>query len=358
MQSGSPWRVLVVDDEEGVHGITRMIFRGYQFEQRPVELISAMSGAEARTKLQQYPDICLALLDVVMESDDEGLRLVDHIRDTLGNRDMRLILRTGHPGFAPETDVIVRYDINDYLSKAELSASRLLTSVLVALRSYRDIISARQQPHATPTAAAGRATEALVTPLLEDSQRALQRLQQLDLSPMARDLVAQIHCNELRLQALHLPLPNPSLGEPQRQSCAARPLIHRLIESWLPLSRQQQRLLDQRVAADLPDRLRLPLAATYHLWSALLAHALLGNACSDLLLALSYDPHSGQLCLEINATGSPSVGLDPAYRAYWQQQGRQRCDQHCRALGGTLTLLADSAEQLLIRATVAAQPLP
>ncbi|MFC6672615.1 response regulator [Marinobacterium aestuariivivens] len=149
-----PWRVLVVDDEEGIHGITRMIFRGYTFEDRPVELISALSGQQARELLHKHEDLALVLLDVVMESDDEGLRLVDYIRDQLGNRRVRIILRTGHPGYAPETDVIVRYDINDYLSKAELSASRLLTSVVVALRAYRDLVNAgplrKRQPTGKP----------------------------------------------------------------------------------------------------------------------------------------------------------------------------------------------------------------
>jgi CheY-like chemotaxis protein len=88
-----PWRILVVDDEEGIHGITRMIFRDYAFEGRLVELISALSGRQARELLRQHEDIALILLDVVMESDDEGLRLVDYIRDELGNRQIRIILR-------------------------------------------------------------------------------------------------------------------------------------------------------------------------------------------------------------------------------------------------------------------------
>ena len=351
MDSRSPWRILVVDDEEGVHGITRMIFRGYEFERRPVELISALSGAEARAKLAQHPDICLALLDVVMESDDEGLRLVDHIRDTLGNPDMRLILRTGHPGFAPETDVIVRYDINDYLSKAELSASRLLTSVLVALRSYRDIVNARRQP-VTAGAPEPALSAALLRPLLADNQRALQRLQTLELTPMARDLVAQLGCNAEMLQALYLPHYQPLLSA---QRCTPRALLEQLLQSWLPLCRQQQRLLDLRGDGPLPE-LSLAAAATRTLWSALLAHGLLGCAASDLLLGLSYDPDRSQLTLELGSRGDALQPPDPAYRHFWEQQGRQHCDQLCRTLGGGLSLLADSSEQLLVRASIAATP--
>lgn len=139
MSELQPWKVLVVDDDEGIHSITRMVFRGYAFENRPVLLLNAASAAQATDILNSDPDIAVAILDVVMETDQAGLELVNHIRNNLNNADMRIILRTGHPGFAPEADVIIDYDINDYLSKAELSASRLLTSVVVALRSYRDL---------------------------------------------------------------------------------------------------------------------------------------------------------------------------------------------------------------------------
>ena len=200
----TPWKVLVVDDEEGIHGITRMIFRGYEFEQRPIELISALNGAQAREQLSQHPDIALVLLDVVMETDNAGLLLVDYIRNELGNQDIRVILRTGHPGYAPEAQVIVNYDINDYLSKAELSASRLLTSVVVALRSYRDIKSARQQACEDSTAPSGdfpllhasaRQLDQQLKPLLKQSKR----LQQLDLNPVAKDLCSNLHAEHQRL---------------------------------------------------------------------------------------------------------------------------------------------------------------
>ncbi len=139
MDERQHWKVLVVDDDEGIHSITRMVFRGYTFEDLPIQLLNASSAAQAQEIIAAQPSIAVAILDVVMETDQAGLDLVNHIRNDIQNTDMRIILRTGHPGFAPEADVIIDYDINDYLSKAELSASRLLTSVVVALRSYRDL---------------------------------------------------------------------------------------------------------------------------------------------------------------------------------------------------------------------------
>jgi len=79
------------------------------------------------------------LLDVVMETDDAGLALVDHIRSQLKNETVRIILRTGQPGQAPERRVIVEYDINDYKAKTELTADKLFTSLTASLRGYQQL---------------------------------------------------------------------------------------------------------------------------------------------------------------------------------------------------------------------------
>jgi PAS domain S-box-containing protein len=103
--------------------------------------MSVHSGHEARRLLPKLDDIAIILLDVVMETDDAGLRLVHHIRDEMGWDETRIVLRTGQPGMAPERDVILRYDINDYKAKSELTDSRLFTTVVTALRSYRHLRS-------------------------------------------------------------------------------------------------------------------------------------------------------------------------------------------------------------------------
>ena len=63
----SPWKILIVDDDEEVHVMTRLVLRDLVFENRPVRLFSANSGEQARVLLEQEADICLILLDVVME---------------------------------------------------------------------------------------------------------------------------------------------------------------------------------------------------------------------------------------------------------------------------------------------------
>ncbi len=137
--SKSPWLVLVADDNPDMIAVTRAVLNGCTFENREIEVLDARSAGEARRVLEQHPDIAVILLDVVMETDDAGLRLVSAIRNELRMRELRIILRTGQPGFAPERDVIRQYDINDYRLKSELTAHSLYTSVVAALRSYGEI---------------------------------------------------------------------------------------------------------------------------------------------------------------------------------------------------------------------------
>ncbi|MCW2238810.1 GGDEF domain-containing response regulator [Azospirillum canadense] len=139
-----PWLVLVVDDDEQVHAMTRVLLGDFRFENRPFTMISAFSAAEARAILAERPDVPVMLLDVVMEAQDSGLELVHHIRRDLGNQRIRIILRTGQPGQAPERDVIIAYDINDYKAKSELTSQKLFTSLVGALRAWRDIATIEQ----------------------------------------------------------------------------------------------------------------------------------------------------------------------------------------------------------------------
>lgn len=136
----APWKVLIVDDEPEVHDITRLVLGGFRFEDRPLQFLSAHSGSEALARLREHPDVAVMLLDVVMESERAGLETVRSVREELGNRFVRIVLRTGQPGQAPEHEVIANYDINDYKEKTELTAQKLSTTMYAALRAYRDIM--------------------------------------------------------------------------------------------------------------------------------------------------------------------------------------------------------------------------
>ncbi len=139
VEAAAPWLVLVVDDDPEVHEVTRLVLGSFRFAERPIELISVASAAQAFDALRRHDDIAVVLLDVVMESEQAGLELVRRIREELRNSFVRIVLRTGQPGQAPEHDVIAAYDINDYKEKTELTAQKLATTLYAALRSYRDM---------------------------------------------------------------------------------------------------------------------------------------------------------------------------------------------------------------------------
>ena len=134
-----PWCVLVVDDDPEVHAVTRLALRGFEFQQRPLELLSAYSAAQAQELFRQRDDIALALVDVVMESEHAGLDLVRYLREDCGNRMTRLVLRTGQAGQAPEDQVIREYEVDDYKEKTELTTQKLRTLLYSMLRAYRDL---------------------------------------------------------------------------------------------------------------------------------------------------------------------------------------------------------------------------
>lgn len=130
------WKVLIADDEPEMHKVTVLVLKGYVFEGRTLEFISAYSSDEAKKAVRENPDLAIILLDIIMENDRSGLDLVEYIRKDCENRRSRIILRTGLPEQVPENTVILEYDINDYKSKQELTYQKLFTSITSALRAF------------------------------------------------------------------------------------------------------------------------------------------------------------------------------------------------------------------------------
>lgn len=134
-----PWQILIVDDDDGVHAATKFALRGEKFRGRGFAFHDAYSAEEGLRKVREIEDLALIFLDVVMETDDAGLIFAHTLRDVFGETAVRIVLRTGQPGTAPERRVIVDYDINDYKEKTELTTDKLFVSTVSALRAYDDI---------------------------------------------------------------------------------------------------------------------------------------------------------------------------------------------------------------------------
>ncbi|MET3134174.1 CheY-like chemotaxis protein [Oxalobacteraceae bacterium GrIS 1.11] len=141
----APWRVLIVDDDVDVHVVTKFSLSNTSFLGRRLSFLHAYSGAEALALLRNTPDIAVVLLDVIMESNDAGLQVARRIREELGNKMVRIVLRTGQPGQALEHSIILDYDINDFWCKTDLTTRKLFTTVISSLRTYSSLQKAEQR---------------------------------------------------------------------------------------------------------------------------------------------------------------------------------------------------------------------
>lgn len=134
-----PWRVLIADDDADVHAATTLAFKNRLILGRRLEFFHAYNVPQARKILSTVPCMSVILLDVVMEEADSGLKLVKEIRQQMLLLEVRVILRTGQPGYAPEIESVQELDINDFRTKTELTRNRLLTVLTTAIRSYDQI---------------------------------------------------------------------------------------------------------------------------------------------------------------------------------------------------------------------------
>lgn len=132
------WHILIVDDEQLVHDATELALKHEKIFGRSIVLHHAYSAQEGLDKIRADVEYVAALIDVVMEKKDSGLTLVQAIREE-GHHELRIVLRTGQPGYAPELSVLSTYDINDYRTKTELTKTKLLSVLVTAIRSYQQL---------------------------------------------------------------------------------------------------------------------------------------------------------------------------------------------------------------------------
>jgi response regulator RpfG family c-di-GMP phosphodiesterase len=135
----APWKVLIVDDDDEVHSVTKLALSDARVLGRPLLFRDAHTGRDACRIMREEPDIAVVLMDVVMENEHAGLDAVEVIRKVIGNRHVRIVLRTGQPGQAPEREVVTKFDINDYKEKTELTTRKLFTVIHTCISHYREL---------------------------------------------------------------------------------------------------------------------------------------------------------------------------------------------------------------------------
>ncbi len=133
------WKILVIDDSIEIQDMTELVLKDFKFYGKSLEILKAITEEEAKDILKREKDIAVIFLDIVMENDDSGLRIIDYIRNFLNENSVRIVIRTGHPGEAPEEEVFDKYNINDYREKSELTSIKLYTCLKAALKNYIDI---------------------------------------------------------------------------------------------------------------------------------------------------------------------------------------------------------------------------
>ena len=134
-----PWKVLIADDDEEIHTITKLALNDYTYQGQPIQFFDSYTRNQTMDILREQHDIALLLLDVVMDDQTAGLDVVEFLRNTLNEHTTRIVLRTGEAGSAPEIEMVNNYDINDYKEKTELSSTKLYTAVHTSIKSYADL---------------------------------------------------------------------------------------------------------------------------------------------------------------------------------------------------------------------------
>jgi CheY-like chemotaxis protein len=156
------WNVLIVDDDPDIHSISRLALKRRTWRGRPFVLWDAGSAEEAKKILAEHAPLHFhaALVDVVMETDHAGLELCAFIRQNYP-RSLRIVLRTGQPGLAPEESVLAEYDIDHYVAKSEATDEAIYSVLRASARASQDLatqIVLQEQMHALVRHLRGPAT--------------------------------------------------------------------------------------------------------------------------------------------------------------------------------------------------------
>ena len=217
-------KILIVDDEPDIHEITQLTLHDLQVKGREIQFLSASRGDEAVRVMQAHPDVAVILLDVVMETNSAGLDACRAIRQTLSNPFVRILLRTGFPGEAPERETIDTFDIDGYLPKAELTSARLYASVRTALKAWEELVELER--HRELLASIHEVIVSLhsFSPLEETLDRILEAAVHMTPTPLA---VLQLetfneHGDSRRLFLFQSTDPDPARGREAAQAATTR----------------------------------------------------------------------------------------------------------------------------------------
>lgn len=132
------WNILIVDDEKNFAEDLKEEIGDYRFKGSTPNVAIAHSGFEAINILGQS-EFALLIIDIIMETPDAGLHVIEFIRNKQKNSLMQIIVMTARPDIYEESDIISRYEIHSFIDKpAGLKRQYML--VISALRTYDNLI--------------------------------------------------------------------------------------------------------------------------------------------------------------------------------------------------------------------------
>ena len=222
-------KILIVDDEPDVHQITKLSLQGLQVKGREIQFLSANTGDEAVRLMQANPDVAVILLDVVMETNSAGLDACRAIRQTLGNPFVRILLRTGFPGEAPERETIDTFDLDGYLPKAELTSARLYASVRAALKAWEELVELERHRELLASIHESVISLHSYSPLEETLQRILDTAVELNPTPLA---ILQLETFDEHGDTQRLFLFQSTDPDQARAKAAAQDIKARIVKSF------------------------------------------------------------------------------------------------------------------------------
>ena len=131
------FNILIVDDEPDIHAAIKMSIKHETVLGKPINILSAYSKQDASDLIKNFDgDICLILLDVIMETDEAGFELLAEIRESDLHTQPQVVMVTGQAGLSSERDAARRHEINAYLPKSDLNPYRLVSILNTSIRNY------------------------------------------------------------------------------------------------------------------------------------------------------------------------------------------------------------------------------
>ncbi|MFY8275426.1 response regulator [Pseudoalteromonas sp. SSDWG2] len=113
--------ILVVDDEQDVFLVTKLIASTINVDVEDLKLHYVNCAKDACNFLSEHQEIGLVILDIVMESDDAGFKVVDFIRNKLLDTSVHIVIRSGKTGTIPEQYLHLAKGINGYINKLDFT---------------------------------------------------------------------------------------------------------------------------------------------------------------------------------------------------------------------------------------------